>query len=249
MVTCVQERYEPAIRPARRRFATHPVLATCLSGDVDPAFLELFLIHFSSLGVGLTQPVEDWLRRAARRCDQVGLADLGRALRGHAKQESGHHLMMIADTHALVARWNAARRPRLDAERLLARVPTPGGRMYRQLHEDTIAGDTPFVQIAVEYEIEMLPVQFGPPLLERCRAVLGSAITAGLSFLHEHITLDVAHTRFNEHQLEKLLQSNPAYLEPLVRAGGAALAAYGTFLNDCLELTYAEFAEPAGADA
>ena len=62
--------------------------------------------------------------------------------------------MMIKDTHTLVAWWNAHRPPVLHAERLLARVTTVGGRMYQKVHEDNIVGDTPFAQIAIEFEIE-----------------------------------------------------------------------------------------------
>jgi hypothetical protein len=234
MVSFVKEHYEPAIRPARQRFAQHPVVPKLLNADAD--VLELFLIQFSSLGVGLTWPVEQWLLRAGRRCDETGHGELGRALRGHAKQEAGHDQMMVRDTHALVAAWNSRRTPRLDADRLLARPPSPGGRQYQQLHENTIAGDTPFVQIAIEFEIEMLPVQFGPLMLNKCQTALGAGIIERLSFLHEHITLDIAHTRFNEHQLEKLLERHPEYAGPLARAGAAALHAYATFLDDCIQL-------------
>jgi hypothetical protein len=91
----VQELYEPAIRPARLRFARSPALTAFLEPDGDETFLALFLMHFSSLGVGLTQPVEDWLVRAGKRCQEAGLPELGRALLAHSKQEAGHYLMMI----------------------------------------------------------------------------------------------------------------------------------------------------------
>jgi hypothetical protein len=155
--------------------------------------------------------------------------------------------MMVADTRALVASWNARRRPLLNAEELLNRMPSSGGRGYRQLHEDTISSDTPYAQIAIEYEIEMLPVQFGPQFLDQCQGALGAPILASLSFLREHITLDVAHTRFNELQLERLLQKDRAFLEPLVRAGAAALQAYGTFLGDCFQLAQADVQHEAVA--
>jgi hypothetical protein len=237
----VQQRYEPAIRAARQRFASGKALAAAAAAAADPERLERFLIHFCSLGVGLTEPVEGWLIRAGQRCEEVGLSELGRALRGHSRQEAGHHLMMIADTHALVAHWNAHRSPPLDAELLLARRPTPGGQRYRQLHEDTIAGPTPFAQIAIEYEIEQLPVQFGPAFLQVCAAALGDAALNRLSFLREHVTLDVAHTRFNELHLDRLLEVCPDSLPALGRAGAEALQAYEQFLLDCLQLAQGPF--------
>jgi hypothetical protein len=175
----------------------------------------------------------------------MGLTELGRALRTHARHEAGHHHMMIEDTRKLVARWNAHRTPLLDADHLLAQPPTAGVLQYQKLHEDTIAGDTPYAQIAIEYEIEMLSVRFGPAMIERCSKDLGPSILEGLSFLQEHVALDVGHTKFNEQQLEQVLQKNPEFLMPLVRAGAAALDAYAAFLADCLQLAKAQALEAA----
>ena len=237
MTTRLEELYDPRMTEARARFAASRGAAILADTDLEPTFLTLFLIHYSLLGVALTRPVEDWLIRSSRRCTEMGLTTLGRALRSHAKAEAGHDQMMVEDTHALVAQWNASGAPLLDAERLLQRQPTAGGRMYRQLHEDTIAGSSPFAQIAIEYEIELLPVQFGPILLDQCRRVLGADILKSLSFLREHITLDVAHSRFNARHLDRLLQAHPEHLDRLVAAGWRALEAYTVFLNDCIELT------------
>jgi hypothetical protein len=121
--------------------------------------------------------------------------------------------------------------------------------MYRQLHEETIASTTPFAQVAIEYEIEMLPVQLGPQLLRNCEDVLGAGILECLSFLREHITLDVAHTRFNERQLERLLQTNGGYLPVLVRAGRAALEAYALFLHDCVQLSMVRWTRSCSSSA
>ncbi|MCA1850511.1 MAG: hypothetical protein LC672_05565, partial [Acidobacteria bacterium] len=112
---CVRNLYTPHLQAARTRFATSPTLLKILHPEIDEAALELFLIFFNALGVGMTRPVEDWIRRAGERCTEIGLGELGRALRAHAKQEAGHHLMMIEDTRRLVARWNARRTPTLDA--------------------------------------------------------------------------------------------------------------------------------------
>jgi hypothetical protein len=236
MSTVVTDLYDAAILPARERFASAPGVAALQSPDLTPEFMESYLIQFSSLGVALTQPVEDWLRRAGDRCKAIGLDDIAKAFYTHVNQEKGHHLMMIADTHALVARWNAHRRPRLDANELLDRPPTPGGRMYQQIHEDVNASDAPFAQIAIEYEIEMLPVRYGQAMIDQCLRLLGPEVIECLSFLKSHIVLDVGHTEFNKRHLARLLESNPRYVDPLVRAGGAALEAYATFIADCVQL-------------
>src|SRR5213075_1424611 len=101
---------------------------------------------------------------------------LGKALRSHARQEAGHDLLMLADAGYLVERWNQSGKPRLSLPTLLGLAPTPGVVAYRTLHEDVIAGPAPYAQLAIEYEIEMLSVVYGPRLVERCTGLLGSEI-------------------------------------------------------------------------
>ena len=55
----------------------------------------------------------------------------------------------------------------LDAEKLLNQTLTPGVLHYCKVHEENIAGDTPFAQIAIEYEIETLPLRYGEPAFYR----------------------------------------------------------------------------------
>src|SRR5947209_7748185 len=100
------DEYETLLAPARRRFDEHPSVAELFRHRQEPDRLEAFLIYFSALGVGITEPVEGWIRRAGRRCADLGLSKLGKALEAHAHQEAGHHLLMQADTHRLVDRWN-----------------------------------------------------------------------------------------------------------------------------------------------
>jgi hypothetical protein len=240
-VDAALQRYEASILPSRSKVTGDPIAAYVLTFD-DPILRQLFLIYFCALGVAMTEPVEDWIRRAGQRCEQLGLLDLGKFLQTHAKHEAGHHLMMIEDTRALVGHWNATRTPTLDADKILGRPLTSGVLMYRQLHEDTIAGDAPFGQIAIEYEIEKLSVQFGPPLIQKCVAILGPSIVQGLSFIKEHMEIDVAHTRFNKQHLGEILASRPEFLMPLVQAGEKALIAYKAFIADVLHLAKSEAA-------
>jgi hypothetical protein len=226
--------YESALGPARTAFASSPSLTAMLDENVDPITLELFLIHFCSLGVGMTEPVDGWIRRAGERCRAIGLEALGVSLGKHAQHEAGHHLMMIEDTRKLVARWNDRHAEKLDAEALLAR-PLPAGVIsYRELHEAVISGARPYGQLAIEYEIERLSVAHGGDLLRRCAARLGKEILAGLSFLEEHVAVDVGHTKFNAAELGRLLGEHPDFLDGLVESGSSALSCYAAFLDDCL---------------
>lgn len=225
--------YEQRIADARRKFGKCNALTRIMAPHVDPVFLELFMIHFCADGVQMTAPVEGWINRAAARCREIGLDDIGEALRKHALAEAGHHLMMIADVHALVDRWNARASRRLDARELLDRPATPGAARYCRLHEENIEGDRPFAQFAIEYEIEILPVQYGTALIEQCASHLGRDFVACISFLTKHVELDVGHTKYNARQLRQVLAARPESLSYLAEQGSRILGAYGDFLDDC----------------
>src|ERR1700752_2221962 len=137
------QEYERLLAPARQRFSATPGVQAIRSSQ-DEAFLESFLLHFCALGSRMTEPVEGWIRRAAERCGAMGLSELAHALRGHARAEAGHHLMMIEDVRELAARWNARHKPSVDARKLLDQVPTPGVLQYCRVHEQNLTSDMPY---------------------------------------------------------------------------------------------------------
>ena len=231
-MSLVKELYEPYVLPARARISTNPVMRRLVDPAIEPALLERFFLQQSSLGVYMTEPVEGWIRRAGHRCIAQGLDSLGRSLLAHSKHEADHHQLMIDDVRHLVRRWNARRRPTLQTERLLAQHPTDAMRAYRQLHEDTIAGDLPMGQIAIEFEIENLSVVLGPHLLSNVVRVLGRETLEGLSFLKEHVQLEVGGT--NARMMEELLQLMPENARTLAELGAEALDIYLRFLGDCM---------------
>ena len=228
--------YESALHVPRERFATHWALTTLATPDLQATVLDLFLIHFHAFGVGMTEPVEDWIQRAGERCEQLGLADLGRSLRAHAKGEADHHLMMIDDTRLLVDHWNRHHEYQLNADQLLAQPEPSSVEAYRKLHEDTIASKVPWAQLALEYEIESLSVNYGPRLIGRCAAVLPPEVVNKLSFVTEHVALDVGHTEFNKRQVRLALDERPESLAQLVQTATKALETYAAYLGDCLRL-------------
>jgi predicted GNAT family N-acyltransferase len=227
--------YERLLTPARERFALSPGVRA-IQASRDEAFLESFLLHFCALGWRMTAPVERWICAAAERCVADGFSELARELRGHARAEAGHDRMMIADARRLAARWNGRRKPSIDADLLLNEAPTRGVMRYCEVHEQNFAGATPYAQVAIEYEIEMLPLRYGNLFLSHCVKVLGSGILPCLRFVTEHIVLDAGHTDFNARAIAKLLEYRPASLPPLVSAGTAILDAYAQFLTDCAAL-------------
>jgi hypothetical protein len=152
------ERYNQLLAPARERFETSPGL-NAIRSTSDPRFLEAFLLYFCAIGAQMTEPVEGWIRRAAHRCASLGLPELAEALTRHARAEAGHHLMMIADLRSLAGHWNLRHTPPVDADELLRLTPSYGASRYCLVHEENIAGNTPYAQIAIEYEIEQLPLR------------------------------------------------------------------------------------------
>jgi hypothetical protein len=235
--------YEQGIEPHRQAFAKR--VEGFSFRDADS--FHLFLIWFCAYGVGMTEPVEGWIRRAGERCIELGYDTLGKALQAHARHEAGHHEMMIADTRALIDIWRGAP---LDADEALARPYPPGVRAYRQMHEDLIESAEPYGQIAVEYEIEYLSVTHGASLITSRLNILGDraeAIASRLSFLREHVALDVAHTQFNRRQMEQFVDSYPETVPSVVQAGRRALDTYGRYLGDCMEAATGQAADPKRA--
>lgn len=206
-----------------------------MAPDAAPARVLAFLIQFSARGVRMTEPVEDWIRRAGQRCHEVGFERLGRTLVEHAKHEAGHHELMLEDLRLLRKRWSQMGLGELDAAALLAQAPTAAMKRYVAIHEDTIASALPFGQIAIETEVERMSTVLGPALLDACRAALGEEVLASMSFIGEHAALDVGHTAMNEAELDRLLAEHPQLGEPLARIGSEALGIYLDFLGDCVD--------------
>jgi hypothetical protein len=230
------QNYESKIAPARRRFTAQRAVKALLEPGLPALKLEAFFIYYNALGVRMTEHVESWIERAGRRCTELGYAALGDALRAHARHEAGHHLMMIADTRHLVRQRNARLGTALSADALLATPLTAGVRRYVDLHEHTIASDAAFGQLAIEYEIERLSVDLGGPVLERCAQALGRDVLSGLSFLQEHVEIDVGHTKLNARALGRFIAEFPHTEDALVRKGEEALDAYAAFVDDCFVL-------------
>lgn len=227
-----EQLYESAMLRSRDRLSTRKAMSRLLAPTAPPELLECFLIHFCAFGVKMTEPVEGWIRKAGDRCEALGHAELGKSLKAHARHEAGHHQLMIDDTRRLVERWNAHRTPKLDADAILALPTTPGPLRYAKLHEQTIAGDAPYGQLAIELEIEMLSIRLGPTLLGHVAKVLGPDILQKLSFVNEHVALDSGHTEFNKRVLASFLAEKPSLALTLAAAGTEALEAYGDFLDD-----------------
>ena len=248
MTSSIQELYEPCVRDARRILSEHPTMVALLDPAIHPVVLERFLIQFCAMGVQMTRPVSGWIRRAGERCLELGLGEIGHSLVKHAAHEEGHDLMLVNDAQLLVSRWNErGSKRRLEVDVLLAAPATPAIEAYARLHEETIESDMPYGQVAIELEIERMSTTFGPQQLALCKRVLGVNILKGLSFIEEHVALDVGHTALNEKIMARVLSARPDAALRLAEIGGAALRAYVRFFGECLEVAYADVAQSGGA--
>jgi hypothetical protein len=234
MASLTKELYEPLVTPYRRILTDDPIMIALVDPGIDSAVLERFLIEFCALGVQITRPVDGWIRRAGERCREIGLEDIGRMLVTHAAHEAGHHLMLEADTRLLVGRWNERHPKSLSAEALMARAAAPPMQAYSALHEETIAGDMPYGQVAIELEIEGMSTTFGPKQIGVCKRILGPDIMKGLSFIEEHVAIDVGHTAFNTRLMDRVLEVRPESARRLAELGGRALRYYVDFFGECL---------------
>jgi hypothetical protein len=122
----------------------------------------------------------------------------------------------------------------LETSDFLSRPHPNSVMIYSELHENVIAGDAPFAQIAIEYEIECLAVQYGYRLIEFSEKILGKNFHKALSFIQTHVTLDAEHSETSRIKLESFLEKNPKSLEKLSTVGAASLDIYCDFSRDCL---------------
>lgn len=228
--------YEPHTLLARSRLDSDPSLRRLLDSALKPQVLERFLIEWMARAAYMTEPVDGWIRRTGQRCIEQGLVSLGQSLITHAKSETGHHLMTLEDAHALVRHWNARHAPPLRLDALTAQTPTESMKEYRQLHEETIEGPYPVGQIAIEREIGFLAVQFGPRLMQQVKRLLGEEVAGLLTFLDEHIAVDVGHTLLNERMLTEAISRAPDHGRLYAETGARAMNTYIRFLGDCLHI-------------
>jgi hypothetical protein len=225
--------YEAALEPARARLEQGRALESVLAGS-DAAKFARFMIFVSAFGLGMTEPVPQWIRRAGERSSELGFTELGRALVARARHEGEHYKLMLRDLDKLTDFYAAEYGPgAFDVDALLAEPYPPGVESYRRLREELIAGSAPFAELAVDYELEALSVRVGPRLLDRVGRLLGTRLLEALSLVDEQALVDARHTRFNQNELVRLLSQDARVARPLVQAGTRALDAYGAFLDDC----------------
>lgn len=221
------------MKPARKQLKQD---IDSLYHQIDQDTALLFLIYFCALGVGMTEYVSTWINHAGKRCQETGYQELGQSLIQHAREEAGHELLMHHDTLALTAFINSRYQLHLDANVFLSQTLTQGVLNYKALHEQCINSDTPYGQIAIEYEIEKISIRHGPKLLFKNIKHYGFGLIKCLSFIRSHVNLDILHTQHNKTMLTDFLERHPETLPTLIEYGTHSLHYYSEYLHNCWQL-------------
>lgn len=230
-----QNEYQRRCEPARKEFASRKVVKEVFTEGVEPKLLKLFMIHWSTLSAGLTEPIPAYLKRAGERCEKKGLKEMAEFFYEHEEEEDGHDNWATEDAKKLVDIWNREEPNfQLDAKKLLDNRMSPAVKHYHKLHERVIEGDSPWDELAIDVEIELISTTYGPLLLKRCVEIMGQDSLLNISFLDEHVRADVGHTETNFEVVHKLLAKHPEYADTLVQTAGDALNSYADFLDDAM---------------
>lgn len=229
--------YQQRCKQAREAFAARPVVKELFFSEVDQQLMKLFMISWSALSSGLTGPIPEYLKRAGDNCAAKGETDMAAFFMLHTEEEDGHDEWGKDDTRKLVQQWNLDNPGyTLDAEELLKANMSPAVKRYHKLHEEVIDGPSPWGELAIDVEIELITTQYGPLLLQGCVKSMGEESLDNVSFLREHVRFDVGHTETNFDAIHGLIMRRPDYTDALVDTGFKALVSYADFLDDCMAM-------------
>ena len=229
------EIYERTLTPYRQASINSDLAKRILDESLSSDVIHLFWIYYNILGVYMTEPVEDWINRAGDATIAMGLEEAGRELKKHARHEAGHQTMMQKDYEKLIDLWNKKHEQKITLNQFSVSPLPEIVKEYIDLHEDNINSPAPYCQIAIQYEIESLAPVLGPKQIEYTRNKCGDEVLKCLSFICDHVEIDVAHTEYNYGVLKTFLLKNPEGLEPLMETGKQASIIYLKFFDYCMQ--------------
>lgn len=231
------KKYNALIHPQRVEFMLSPGINVFMAQN-RPQKLHAFLLTWTAFSIKMTEKVETWIKQAGEQCESLAFKEVGAKLKYHAAQEAGHDQMLVADLKVLINKWNLLYNDNLTENDIFKLGQPQNTDEYVALHENTIKGQHPYTQVAMEYEIERISIMFGPKIIENIIYTLGEDFEPAISFLTDHVLLDQGHTKFNIDLMERCFAAQ-ADLNQLVHTGKTALKIYAGFLNDCIELSRA----------
>ncbi|GAC1449103.1 MAG: hypothetical protein NVSMB70_18380 [Chamaesiphon sp.] len=250
MTQIYQNEYQRRCDPARQEFASRKVVREVFVEEIDPQLFKLFMIYWSALSAGISEPIPAYFKHAAERCEKAGFKEMAEVFSEHGKEEDGHDDWATSDVQKLVEIWNQEE-PNfpMDAKELLDNRMSPAVKRYHNLHERVIEGDAPWAELAIGLEIELIATTYGPILLQRCAEFMGQDSIRNISFLYEHVRADVGHTETNFEVVHNFLVQHPESTDTLVETAGDALNSYADFLDDAMSYAKKVYAHISAASA
>ena len=225
--------YQKSLHPVRNKMIFSDTIKQFVSEEDPKSFLS-HLIMWTGLGVKNTDQVATWIRKSAEQCKKLGFQKVGDTLARHADHEADHHLMLIEDVKFLTDHFNNQYDTQIDPDEIINKPPISATEEYISIHEEAFSGESPYTQIAIEFEMEQLSVSVGPRLMENVKWVLGEEIVKkGMTFIDHHAELDIGHTVFNAKLMTMCFENHRDTLNPMIETGKRTLQIYERFISQC----------------
>lgn len=234
-LTISQNSYQKGAELVRQKFASKEIVKELFERQVNPKLLKLFMIHWNALNAGLTEPIPMYLKRAGERCQNMGLGFMADFFYEHEHEEDGHEDWAIDDVKELVSLWNKEEpNHKLDAKNLLAKKISPTVKRYHELHEQIIEGGSPWAELAIDVEIELIATTYGPVLVRKWIDCMGQESLSKVSFLDKHVSADVGHTKTNFQIVDRFISEHPESVNVLLKTASDVLNIYADYLEEAM---------------
>lgn len=233
MMPMIMQQYKNEMVEARVIFSkvVNRLISQCQQRE-----LASFLLHHCVFSHLMSQPLNSWVCDASTRCQQLGFIDLSCDLKEYADIGFRRDKLLRADLDQLVLWFNKHYFWELNAESFLRENSCEGLMQYFSCHEQALSGDTPYTELAIQFELERLEMIHGYSLLQLCTAYFGKSILRHLSAFRHKMRLNHKRTTLLAQMMERFLAAHPDKLSSLHIAAIDTLQSYAQYLLDCHQL-------------
>jgi hypothetical protein len=224
--------YENAMVEARVTLAHR---LTRLVQEATRENLGFFLIYYTALGADMADPMDKILHKASKRCRKLEYSMLADAFDQQAGEAIQHCRAMKDDTKIWLDWWNKKHQLNLSAKDYLRHPSMPSIQASRDLHEDIVAYQSPYAELAIAYELQRTEMIHSFTLIKLAILKFGTGALRRLGFIRRAIQLK-HHKPINKKLLMDFLQENPETRAAMIEKARASLLIYGDFLEECFSL-------------
>lgn len=227
------EVYENAMVEARVAFAdrVNPLIKSATADS-----LGFFLIYYSALGLALHETMDKLLRKAVKRSQKLGYADLSKALQTQADLELEYCQHRKQDLREWVEWWNGKRGLNLSVKDYLKHPTMPSMQNFVDLHKDVVKHRSVFAELAMVYEMQRANSIYSFSLIKLAIFKLGMSSLKPLGFIRR-MTKDDSQGPLNKQMLSDFLKMHSDALPVMLDKANAMLSVYSDFLEDCFTLS------------